>query len=106
MWNLNFLGRNQPPAIAGKIAADVRGANATDADGTMFLKPPQGMESSIKASGGPIGVSKASADDNQVSNGWRLRPFHPKSGGHAKIKEQVIAALRADGVPGVKPLSN
>jgi len=33
--------------------------------------------------------------------GWLFRTFHPKGAGHNAIKDAVIAAMRADGVPGV-----
>jgi hypothetical protein len=37
---------------------------------------------------------------NVLENGWRFRPFHPKTAGHKAIKDTVIARLRADKIPG------
>ena len=46
---------------------------------------------------GPLSSGKGKLND-----GWRMRPFHPKEGGHTMIKDGVIEALRNDKVEGVK----
>lgn len=51
--------------------------------------------------GGP--VDPASGGTGDLNNGYKMRPFHPKLGGHTEIKKAVIQALKDDKVDGVKP---
>jgi hypothetical protein len=44
----------------------------------------------------------ATSNTGKVSNGWRMRPFHPKLSGHGAIKDAIVAQLKADMVPGVQ----
>ena len=39
----------------------------------------------------------------QVTDGWRMRPFHPREVGHTAIKDAIIAQMKADGVPQSTP---
>jgi len=36
---------------------------------------------------------------NEASNGWRLRPFHPRTSGYTSIKDAILAQLKRDGFP-------
>ena len=40
-----------------------------------------------------------SGEGNEPSNGWRLRPFHPRTSGYTSIKDAIIAQLKSDGLP-------
>jgi hypothetical protein len=46
--------------------------------------------------------TSANSNTGTVSDGWKLRPFHPKVTGHGVIKDAIIAQLKADVVPGVQ----
>lgn len=46
--------------------------------------------------------SGSNCNNSPVTLGWTCRPMHPKENGHGFIKDAVIAAMRADNVPGVK----
>ena len=36
---------------------------------------------------------------NEPENGWRLRPFHPRTSGYTKIKDAIFAQMKKDKVP-------
>jgi hypothetical protein len=40
------------------------------------------------------------------ADGWKKRPFHPKSSAHAAIKDLLLNQIRQDGIPGVRPLDS
>jgi hypothetical protein len=52
---------------------------------------------------GSNSTTYSGSGNGNVAEGWRFRPFHPKSAGHEAIMNAVIAKLRADKVPGVSP---
>src|SRR5436190_12966650 len=71
VWNLQYF--SQP------------GQELADAQGTTFMKLPD--EANLEGfSNAPSG----SGGGNELSNGWKLRPFHPKVAGLTVIKNAVI----------------
>ena len=36
---------------------------------------------------------------NDPSNGWRLRPFHPRTSGYTDVKNAILAQLKSDSLP-------
>lgn len=86
LWNLNFF-------VSYADDADdtaYQNGNMTQARAQLLL----GTDTDVTAwsgSGGPGG--------NDPSNGWRLRPFHPKYSGYTSIKNSILAQLKTDGYP-------
>lgn len=44
-----------------------------------------------------------SGGGNEVGNGWRLRPFHPRKSGYTSIKDAILKQLKTDGFPKSSP---
>ena len=87
LWNLNYPWQvaNQPnpqpengDGISQQQAIDLFGGNGVTAW---------------------IGGSGSGGEGNVPSNGWRLRPFHPRASGYTSIKKAILAQLKSDGLP-------
>lgn len=44
-------------------------------------------------------VAPFTSGTGSVSDGWKLRPFHPKAPGHIAIKDAIKAQLKSDNLP-------
>lgn len=78
-WNLSY------PWFG---ALDPTNSTDVDLDGPLF---------------GSNSTTYSGSGDGNAVEGWRFRPFHPKSAGHEAIMNAIIPQLRADKVPGVSP---
>ena len=87
LWNLNWpwqVANVDPPA--GQDPNNVTAQEAED------LFAGQGVTAWTGGSGSGGG-------GNEPSNGWRLRPFHPRTSGYTAIKNAILAQLKTDGLP-------
>lgn len=82
LWNLNFASQD-PPADPSLMTAWIT-------KGTL----PDGV--SLNSLNGTVGIEGSAGGQP-----WIQRPFHPKIGGTGAIKDYVIAAAKADKIPGV-----
>lgn len=86
LWNLSYInGGNE-------VSMPTLQYN----NGTLYMGQADGDDAANYADGGI-----ASGGGNEVKNGWRYRPFHPKKDGHTAIKDAIIARFKADKVTGV-----
>ena len=88
LWNLNWPWQvTNEPAPAGVDSDNIRADEAQQ----------------IFGDGGGVtawtGGSGTGNGGNTPSNGWRLRPFHPRYSGYKSITESIIKQLKADGLP-------
>ena len=95
-WNLQFYNTLADVAAAGRPQSMGNGANPTlqlpANPGTLDVYPFE-----LSASNPQIRTMV-----NPWTNGWKLRPFHPKKAGNEALKKAVIDAMVSGGVPGVK----
>ena len=118
IWNLSYYDSATATTDEGSIPTSLQGVEVISVpDGIVQLQPPGLYTAPINYAGPPTyytwpqiegnvtawSGSSGSSGGNEISNAWTLRPFHPKSGGHTVIKNAVITALQADGLPGVIP---
>lgn len=82
LWNLNLVASDPP--------ADPSLMNAWITKGTL----PDGVN--INSLNGTVGIEGSAGGQP-----WAQRPFHPKIGGTGTIRDYVIAAAKADKIPGV-----
>jgi hypothetical protein len=96
IWNLQYFNNNQE--VTGTVISSDK-----DSDGhqVLWMQWPFTNQSMADFDTG-LSEQSGSGGGNEISNGWRLRPFHPKANGHTVIKNSVIAQLKADKVPGVR----
>lgn len=92
LWNLNWQWQvlNQP------------GPEGVDPDNITADEAQQ-----LFGDGGGVtawtGGSGSGNGGNDPSNGWRLRPFHPRYSGYTSFKDAIINQLKADGLPKAAP---
>lgn len=48
---------------------------------------------------GNVTITPFSSGTGSVSDGWKLRPFHPKISGHAVIEQAIVAQMKIDSIP-------
>ena len=96
LWNLNW-----PWQVSSNVPApDPKDPNhVTGQDAAKLFADGHG----VTAWG--AGTEGSSNGENKPSNGWRLRPFHPRYTGYTSIKNQIIAQLKKDGLPKAKASS-
>ena len=87
LWNLNFY-----------VSYDA------DADDTAYQTGKMTTQRASQLMSGNNNVTAWSGtgsggEVNQPSNGWRLRPFHPKFSGYTTIKNAILAQMKSDGLP-------
>ena len=91
LWNLNWPWEVQNlPAPAGVDSDNISAEEAQqlfDGDG------------GVTAWTGGSGTGGSGNGGNEPSNGWRLRPFHPRTSGYRSFKNAIINQLKADGLP-------
>ena len=85
LWNLNW-----PWQVANTPAPnpDEQNGNISSAEAQQLF-----------GNDGVTAWSGSGGGGNVPSNGWRLRPFHPRYSGYTSIKEAILAQLKADGLP-------
>lgn len=93
LWNVVAPGLGAANLDVGPVPKDVQNPgdfqfDQSDVNAQVFNNQTPGI-----ASGG--------SDGNNIINGWRLRPFHPKSPAYTGIKNAVVAQMKADKIPGV-----
>lgn len=59
-----------------------------------FFTPAPGLVPNVV--GEDPSVGPLADDQGDLPRGWRMRPFHPKQGGHMRIKDAVILAVKGD----------
>ena len=86
LWNLNW-----PWQVANTSAPE-----ADENGGKITAQEAQGLfgGNGVTAWSG----SGSGGNTNVPSNGWRLRPFHPRTSGYTSIKNAITAQLKADGL--------
>ncbi|MCJ1372821.1 hypothetical protein MMC20_004046 [Loxospora ochrophaea] len=48
---------------------------------------------------GNASITPFSSGTGTVSDGWKLRPFHPTISGHAVIEQAIVAQMKTDNIP-------
>ncbi|KAF2225242.1 SGNH hydrolase-type esterase domain-containing protein [Elsinoe ampelina] len=66
--------------------------------------PPLSAEEQLEVQ--ELGIMSGLGGGNDIKNGWRLRPFHPKAPGNAAFKDVIIARLRDDQISGVRSVGS
>ena len=91
LWNLNWPWQvaNQPAPNPGEQSGTVTSEQAQQLFGNNGVTAWSGS-----GNGG---------EGNSPENGWRLRPFHPRSSGYTSIKNAILAQLKTDGLPKAAP---
>lgn len=95
LWNLNYpwqIDTSVTPPSTGS------GSNITTQE-AQDLFQGQGVTAWTGGSGSGGG-------GNDPSNGWRLRPFHPRTSGYTSIKGAILAQLKTDGLPKAESATN
>ena len=87
LWNLNW-----PWQVANAAPPAGQDPNNVTAQEAQNLFNGQGVTAWSGGSGSGGG-------GNEPSNGWRLRPFHPRTSGYTSIKNAILAQLKTDGLP-------
>jgi hypothetical protein len=101
LWNLQYYDEH-------KDDNSVRWVTNTDANGTMFMSAPAGINVGLPAAP-PVLASDVvpspgdAPTPQQYGYGWTARPFHPKWTGHRVLKDAFIQRMLDDNIPGVKP---
>lgn len=85
LWNLNW-----PWQVANQAAP-----NPDEQNGTVSAEEAQ----QLFGNNGVTAWSGSGGENNGPNNGWRLRPFHPRYSGYTSIKNNILAQLKADGLP-------
>lgn len=88
LWNLNW-----PWQVNGQGAP-----SAQAAEGKVSAQEAQNV---FQGQGVTAWTGTGSQGGNDPSNGWRLRPFHPRFTGYTSIKDAIIEQMKADGLPKV-----
>ena len=90
LWNLNW-----PWQVANVPAPPGVNASGPNVNQTIAIFGDGGGVTAWS----PPGGSGSGGEDNVPSNGWRLRPFHPRYTGFTSIKNAILAQLKNDGLP-------
>jgi hypothetical protein len=84
LWNLNYpINIDNAPPQDGVFSDSVTAQQAEQ------LFNGQGLTA----------WSGSGQGGNEASNGWCLRPFHPRTSGYTSIKNAILAQLNTDGFP-------
>jgi len=84
LWNLNY---------------PIRLANAPPSEGVLNIDSVTAEEAQQLFNGQGVTAWGIGEGGNIPSNGWRLRPFHPRTTGYTSIKNAILAQLKKDGFP-------
>ena len=57
------------------------------------------IHQALDAATGNVTITPFSSGTGEVSDGWKLRPFHPKISGHAVIEKAIVAQMKVDNIP-------
>ncbi len=82
-WNLNYF--------PGQGVSD-----AVVANGSIYLSPQEAQ--AVWGNGEGV-TAWSGSGGNTAADGWRLRAFHPRPSGYARIKDAIFAQMTADGLP-------
>ncbi len=68
------------------------------------------IHQALNVATGNTTITPFSSGTGTVSDGWKLRPFHPKISGHAVIEQAIVAQMKTDNIPpsatGASPTSS